>query len=113
MMDNIDIPKHIINKIIENALAEDLGSFGDITSKSLSNKKIKVEASVNSNQDGIISGLDIVELVFKNIDANTSITYNLSDGDEVKNGAEIARVIGYSHSILAAERGALNLLGHM
>ena len=39
MIDNIDIPKHIINKIIENALAEDLGSLGDITSKSLSNKK--------------------------------------------------------------------------
>lgn len=113
MIDNIDIPKHIINKIIENALAEDLGSSGDITSKSLSNKKTKIEASINSNQDGIISGLDIIELVFKNIDTNTSITYHLSDCDEVKNGSEIARVIGYSHSILAAERVALNLLGHM
>ncbi len=77
MIDNIDIPKHIINKIIENALAEDLGSFGDITSKSLSNEKTKIEASINSNQDGIISGLDIIELVFKNIDANTSVTSHL------------------------------------
>ena len=67
MMDNIDIPKHIINKVIENVLAEDLGSFGDITSKSLSNKKTKIEASINSNQDGVISGLDIIEFVFKNI----------------------------------------------
>ena len=88
MIDNIDIPKHIINKIIENALAEDLGSSGDITSKSLSNKKTKIEASINSNQDGVISGLDIMELVFKNIDANTDITKHLSDGDEVKNEAE-------------------------
>ena len=55
MIDNIDIPKHIINKIIENALAEDLGSLGDITSKSLSNKKTNIEASINSNQDGVIS----------------------------------------------------------
>ena len=77
MIDNIDIPKHIINKIIENALAEDLGSLGDITSKSLSNKKTNIEASINSNQDGVISGLDIIELVFKNIDANTNVT-NLS-----------------------------------
>ena len=46
MIDNIDIPKHIINKIIENALAEDLGSFGDITSKSLSNEKIN-DRSIN------------------------------------------------------------------
>ena len=113
MIDNIDIPKHIINKIIENALAEDLGSLGDITSKSLSNKKTNIEASINSNQDGIISGLDIIELVFKNIDANTNVTNHLSDCDEVKNGTEIARVIGDSHSILAAERVALNFLGHM
>ena len=113
MIDNIDIPKHIINKIIENALAEDLGSLGDITSKSLSSKKTKIEASINSNQDGVISGLDIIELVFKNIDANTNVTNHLSDCDEVKNGTEIARVIGDSHSILAAERVALNFLGHM
>ena len=79
MMDNIDIPKHIINKIIENALAEDLGSFGDITSKSLSKKNTKIEASINSHQDGVISGLDIIELVFKNIDANTSVTNHLND----------------------------------
>ena len=39
MIDNFDIPKHIINKIVENAIAEDLGSLGDITSKSLSRKK--------------------------------------------------------------------------
>ncbi|MDC3085159.1 carboxylating nicotinate-nucleotide diphosphorylase, partial [Gammaproteobacteria bacterium] len=113
MIDSIDIPKHIINKIIENALAEDLGSLGDITSKSLSNKKTNIEASINSNQDGVISGLDIIELVFKNIDANTNVTNYLSDCDEVKNGTEIARVIGDSHSILAAERVALNFLGHM
>ena len=48
MMDNIDIPKHIINKVIENALAEDLGSFGDITSKSLSNKKTKIDLCYSS-----------------------------------------------------------------
>ena len=113
MIDSIDIPKHIINKIIENALAEDLGSLGDITSKSLSNKKTNIEASINSNQDGVISGLDIIELVFKSIDANTNVTNHLSDCDEVKNGTEIARVIGDSHSILAAERVALNFLGHM
>ena len=113
MIDNFDIPKHTINRIVENAIAEDLGSLGDITSKSLSRKKTKIEASINSNQDGVISGLDIMELVFKNIDANTDITKHLSDGDEVKNEAEIARVIGYSHSILAAERVALNFLGHM
>ena len=113
MIDNFDIPKHIISKIVENAIAEDLGSLGDITSKSLSRKKTKIEASINSNQDGVISGLDIMELVFKNIDTSTDITKHLSDGDEIKNGAEIARVIGYSHSILAAERVALNFLGHM
>ena len=113
MIDYIDIPKHIINKIIENALAEDLGSLGDITSKSLSNKKTNIEASINSNQDGVISGLDIIELVFKNIDANTNVSNHLSDCDAVKNGTEIARVVGYSHSILTAERVALNFLGHM
>lgn len=113
MTDNIDIPKHIINKIIENAIAEDLGSLGDITSKSLYSKKGKIEASINSNQDGIISGLDITELVFKNIDPDTNITNHLSDSNEIKKGAEIVRIIGHSHSILAAERVALNFLGHM
>jgi nicotinate-nucleotide pyrophosphorylase (carboxylating) len=93
MTDNIDIPKHIINKIIENAIAEDLGSLGDITSKSLSGKKAKIEASINSNQDGIISGLDITELVFKNIDPDTNVTNHLSDSNEVK---KVLRLFGLS-----------------
>ena len=51
MIDYFDIPKNIINKIVENAIAEDLGFLGDITSKSLSRKKTKIEASINSNHD--------------------------------------------------------------
>ena len=113
MIDKIEIPKHIISKIIDNAIAEDLGSFGDLTSKSLPNKKIKIEAIINTNEDGIVSGLDIMETVFKNIDVNTNVKCQTSDGNDVKKGAEIARIIGDSYSILAAERIALNFLSHM
>ncbi len=113
MTDKIEIPKHIISKIIDNAIAEDLGSFGDLTSKSLPNKKIKIEAILNTNEDGIVSGLDIMETVFKNIDVNTNVKCQTSDGNDVKKGAEIARIIGDSYSILAAERIALNFLSHM
>ncbi len=113
MTDKIEIPKHIISKIIDNAIAEDLGSFGDLTSKSLPNKKIKIEAIINTNEDGIVSGLDIMESVFKNIDVNTNVKCQISDGNDVKKGAEIARIIGDSYSILAAERIALNFLSHM
>ena len=113
MIDKIEIPKHIISKIIDNAIAEDLGSFGDLTSKSLPNKKIKIEAILNTNEDGIVSGLDIMETVFKNIDVNTNVKCQTSDGNDVKKGAEIARIIGDSYSILAAERIALNFLSHM
>ena len=113
MIDKVEIPKHIISKIIDNAIAEDLGSFGDLTSKSLPNKKIKIEAILNTNEDGIVSGLDIMETVFKNIDVNTNVKCQTSDGNDVKKGAEIARIIGDSYSILAAERIALNFLSHM
>ena len=113
MTDKIEIPDHIIGKIIDNAISEDLGSFGDLTSKSLYNKTEEIEASISTNQNGVISGLEILEAVFKKIDNSTRVSGIVKDGDEVKKGDEISKIIGKSYSILAAERIALNFLGHM
>ena len=113
MTDKIEIPDHIIGKIIDNAISEDLGSFGDLTSKSLYNKTEEIEASISTNQNGVISGLEILEAVFKKIDNSTRVSGIVKDSDEVKKGDEISKIIGKSYSILAAERIALNFLGHM
>jgi nicotinate-nucleotide pyrophosphorylase (carboxylating) len=109
----MEIPKHVLTKIIDNAIIEDFGSFGDLTSQSLENKFNQITALITSNQEGILSGLKCAEMSFKKLDEKINFNSKLNDGDPVKVNSVIASITGNALSILSAERTALNFLGHM
>jgi len=109
----MNIPHHILTPLIENAINEDIGSFGDLTSVSFQNSGKRLTASITTNQDGVISGLICAEMVFNKIDATLDFKSQVKDADFVKSGTEIAKIQGNAYSILAGERTALNFLGHM
>lgn len=109
----MNIPHHILSPIIENAINEDIGSFGDLTSISFQDSGTKLTASITTNQDGVISGLMCAEMVFNKIDNALNFKSEVKDADFVKSGTEIAKIQGNAYSILAGERTALNFLGHM
>tara|TARA_B100001057_G_C22784420_1_gene924970 strand:- start:762 stop:1610 length:849 start_codon:yes stop_codon:yes gene_type:complete len=100
-------------KIVREALYEDLGHQGDITSNSVIEKDLENSFVLKSRADGVISGIQVAELSFKILDSSLSFKKNLNDGSNVKKGDIIATIKGSASSILSAERTALNFLSHL
>ena len=100
-------------KIIKDALYEDLGQQGDITSNSVIDKNLENNFVLKSRSEGVISGLQVAELSFMTLDSRLSFKKKVDNGSNVKNGDIIASVKGNAASILSAERTALNFLSHL
>ena len=100
-------------KIIKDALYEDLGQQGDITSNSVIDKNLENNFVLKSRSEGVISGLQVAELSFMTLDRRLSFEKKVDNGSNVKNGDIIASVKGNAASILSAERTALNFLSHL
>ncbi|MDD3501301.1 MAG: nicotinate-nucleotide diphosphorylase (carboxylating), partial [Candidatus Cloacimonetes bacterium] len=100
------------NKLIALAYEEDIGT-GDLTTQYLDLPKKESTAHLIAKENGIICGLDVAKTAFHYIDSNISWIAYKKDGDSVTNGDTIAKVTGYSCSILQAERVALNFLQRM
>ena len=73
----------IVQEHIKNALKEDIG-FGDITTDYLVPDDAVISAKLNTRQDGILCGTDIVELVFKTLSNQVKVTKFFNDGDKIK-----------------------------
>jgi len=101
-----------VGRLIEQALFEDVG-FGDITSESLIPEEQIGSAEFIAKENGIISGLDIVKIVFTCIDAQVSFESDVYDGSMVQSGTAIGKLNGPVRSILTGERVALNFLQRM
>ena len=101
----------IIDKIIKNALEEDI-PYGDITASSVVTKGSKAKASLIAKEDGIICGLPVFERVFTILGEVQFISL-VTEGSRVKNGDIIGEVKGDALNILMGERVALNLLQRM
>lgn len=104
--------KKLVSNIINNALKEDIG-FGDITTEALLDEKPKSEAVIWAKERGIISGLVVAEMVFKELDSTLQIEYLVDEGAEIKRGTELVKVSGSTKNMLTGERLALNFLQRM
>lgn len=107
MLDNI-----IIDKIIENALAEDLG-WGDVTTDSTIPDAAVVKGNFIAKAEGIICGIEICRRVFEIVDRGIEFQAFMEDGRRVFSGDVIAAINGNARSILKGERTALNFFQRM
>jgi nicotinate-nucleotide pyrophosphorylase (carboxylating) len=107
------LPDLILRPLIENALREDLGRAGDITTAALIPADVKWQAALNARKHGIVAGLDLARLAFHMLDASVVFTQHKKDGDLIKAGDCLATVEGAARSLLSAERVALNFLCHL
>ena len=101
-----------IDKIIEAALKEDIGS-GDHSSILSVDADAKGEAQLIAKENGIVAGIDIAMRVFKQIDQSLEIEPLLQDGMTVQKGFVLMKVSGRIRSILSAERLVLNIMQRM
>lgn len=106
-------PLILIEPLIDSALAEDFGHHGDITSNSTIPASTTTNAVMRARQNGIVSGICVASFVFQRVDPRLRITESAKDGDKVSIGDTLISIEGSAHSILMAERVALNLISHL
>lgn len=107
------LPRLIIEPLVRNALLEDLGLAGDITSAAVIPADHRSVVVMAAREPGVIAGLDAAELAFQLVDPAIIMTRHVEDGATVVPGDIIATIEGPSRGLLTAERTALNFLGHL
>ncbi|MFH1797912.1 MAG: carboxylating nicotinate-nucleotide diphosphorylase [Candidatus Omnitrophota bacterium] len=105
----MDLDKKRIDTIIRFALKEDIWT-GDITSESVLEDSLNIDAVILSREDGVACGMDIIEKIFSSVDEDLKFRPLVKDGDDIKAGCEVAFIEGKAISIMKAERTALNFL---
>ncbi len=104
--------KLLYQKIIEDALKEDLG-MGDLTTDSVFDNNARSYGTFTAKADGVLAGLDVLMFVYEALDGDVSVKLLKEDGDPVKKGDKIAQVEGSTRALLSGERVILNLIQHM
>jgi len=107
------LPRVLIERTVSEALREDLGSRGDITTGATVPAQATALATFGARRDGVISGLDVAAEAFRSVDPAVVFEPLVRDGDRVAPGSVVARVSGAARAILTGERVALNFLCHM
>src|SRR5579862_5622805 len=97
-------------RLVEMALAEDLGSVGDLTSRALIPPAMQGTVHVVARADGILAGAPVARMVYEQLDPAVAWNAPLSDGARVTRGAIVATATGPLQSLLSGERTALNFL---
>jgi nicotinate-nucleotide pyrophosphorylase (carboxylating) len=98
---------------VRNALLEDLGRAGDITTLSTIPADATSVANFNARETGVVAGLAFAREAFRVVDPSVVFETFLNDGDAVEPKQIISRATGLSRSLLSAERIALNYLGRL
>jgi nicotinate-nucleotide pyrophosphorylase (carboxylating) len=102
-----------IDEAVNRALAEDLGRAGDVTSIATIPEGATAHAIVVARKAGVIAGLPLVAAAFRRLAPDVAITAHTRDGASVAIKTALMHVTGPARAVLAAERVALNLLGHL
>ncbi len=102
-----------IEAAVTRALTEDLGRAGDITSTATVPENARGRAALVARKPGVISGLPLVAASFLRLSPQTTITAAARDGETIAAGGKLMSIEGAARAILAAERTALNFIGHM
>ena len=101
-----------IDRIIENALQEDLHT-GDITTLAVMPEKRQVRAILKAKEPLVLAGVDVAARVFFLLDPQIRVLPLCADGAGVNPGEILMEAIGDASQLLQGERVALNLLQRM
>ena len=95
--------------LVKWALSEDVGS-GDITTLNALPSGVGARAVIVIKEPGVVAGLELARLTFRELDPALKFEPLVQDGDRVRAGVALARVFGSAGSILTGERTALNFM---
>jgi len=106
------MPEIWLERLIRDALQEDLGS-GDVTTSSIIPNSQKARGIALAKKSGILAGVEVAAKVFKTTDPSCSITVKKEDGSRIGGGDIVMMIEGLAAPMLMAERVALNLMQRM
>jgi nicotinate-nucleotide pyrophosphorylase (carboxylating) len=101
-----------LDKIIDRALDEDLAA-GDATTRCVVPESARAFGRFNAREPMVLAGIGVAGAVFARIDPTVRFTVLKSDRSWLEPKTIVAEVEGAAHSVLTAERVALNLLQRM
>lgn len=100
--------KAMVQTQVKNALDEDVGS-GDLTAHLIPSAQT-ASAKVIVREPAVICGIAWFNECFKQIDANVTINWLVTEGEQVQPNQTLCTIQGLARSLLTAERCALNFL---
>jgi nicotinate-nucleotide pyrophosphorylase (carboxylating) len=104
--------ENLINKLLDLGIEEDINT-GDITTESIIPATMNAVATMTAKQAGVISGLDIVRMVYERFQQDVVFTPYCKDGDSVEKGDVILKIEASYPTLLRGERLSLNLFQRM
>ncbi len=109
----VPLPALLIEPLVRQALLEDLGRAGDVTTDAIAPGELRVRCVMGARQEGVVAGLDLAALAFRLMDPEIRFGPALVDGARVTSGATVATLSGSARGVLSAERTALNFVSRL
>ncbi|MGB1675220.1 MAG: nicotinate-nucleotide diphosphorylase (carboxylating), partial [Miltoncostaeaceae bacterium] len=100
-----------LQALVAAALAEDLGTAGDVTSHVMVPDGARARGRVVARSDGVLAGREFGEEVLRQM--NLTGTWQAADGAVLSPGESVLGVDGPAGAVLSAERTLLNGLSHL
>ena len=104
--------ENLITKLLDLGIEEDINT-GDITTESIIPESMNAVATMTAKQEGVISGLEIVKMVYDRFQSDVVFTPYFKDGDFVQKGDVILKIEATYPTLLRGERLSLNLFQRM
>lgn len=104
--------ENLITKLLDLGIEEDINT-GDITTESIIPESMNAVATMTAKQEGVISGLEIVKMVYDRFQDDVVFTPYFKDGDFVKKGDVILKIEATYPTLLRGERLSLNIFQRM
>jgi nicotinate-nucleotide pyrophosphorylase (carboxylating) len=93
-------------------LHEDVGD-SDITTTAVIPEDSQFKGSIFSKESGIIAGLELLKMFFRNFYPDVVLKFHAKDGEQISKGQRIVDIQGPGRILLSTERLILNILQRM
>ncbi|MGI8724119.1 MAG: carboxylating nicotinate-nucleotide diphosphorylase [Methyloceanibacter sp.] len=109
----LELPSPLVKEAVAVALAEDLGTAGDITTDAIVPPDARGKAEIVMREAGVVAGLPLADAAFRALDPDVSFVARVADGTKIDAGTAVAQIEATTRAILTGERTVLNFIGRL
>lgn len=105
------ISRDTVEKIVSNALNEDIG-HSDITTSAIIPEDEQIQAFIifKGEESCVLCGVELVKFIFNTLSPQVDLSSGFNDGDIAGVGERVLEIDGLARTILMGERVSLNFL---